>query len=488
MPLIENPGDTARVIQSARRSQRKWARRDIRSRTELLRRLRRDIMEQRDAIVDDIRKDTAKTRVEALSSSLLPTLECLHYIESRAAEVLRPQKRPTPPLYRSTQSRVEYHPRGVVLVISPWNNPFQLCLLPVASALTSGNAIVLKPSEHCPTVARRVSDLLREAGYPEPLTPVCTGGPDVARGLLEAKPDMIFFTGCVENGRDVLRAAARSLTPTVLELGGKDPMIVLPDAPMDRAVEGGLYGAFTHAGQHCVSTRRLYLHRDICQQFLDQLSRRTEELADTEQWGTVRFEQAAASARELVQDALSRGAELLNPADPADAGFRPTLLRDVTHDMRIVREDLFAPVLVSADFSSEDEALALANDTPFGLNASIWTGDREKGRRIARGLNCGNIFINNVLSNVGNPHLPFGGTKQSGLGRYHGPEGLRTFCRTTSVMARAPSEREEPNWFPHDEHSAALVDGLLRLRHEDMSFGRKILQGIRLARLFWKGE
>ena len=459
-----------------------WRQVGVSDRAAFVGRLRREIVRSRDEVVRVVRSETGKTRAEVLLSDLLPALELLRYIERNAADVLGPRKVPTPFIFFRSSSRVEYKPRGVVLVIAPWNNPFQLSLVPVVSALAAGNAVILKPSERTPETGRCLERLCQRARLEADVLQVMCGGGDAAEALIAAGPDMVFFTGGTRNGRAVLSAAAERLIPVVLELGGKDPMIVFADADLDRAVRAALYGAFAHAGQHCVSVKRLYIEAPVYDVFLDRLVAATRRLAETEEWGRATDHRAVADARRQVRAALNDGAKLLVPDAEDRAAETPTLVADAGRTTRLMQEETFAPVLAARPFRDQDEAVELANDSPFGLNASVWSGDLGRAERVAARLDTGNVYVNGVLINIGNPYLPFGGVKQSGLGAYHGPEGLRVFCRQTSVMTSRGAQRTEPGWFPHGQEKADAIDELIDLRYGERGWLDRVFGWVRLLR------
>jgi acyl-CoA reductase-like NAD-dependent aldehyde dehydrogenase len=477
-----NNTPTTEAMRRANAAFAKWAAVPPERRAEHFGELRRRVLQQREAIARTVCSEAAKTEAEAMLSDLLPTLEMLRYLERHAARVLRPRKAPTPLLFGPGSSRVEYRPRGVVLIIGPWNNPFQLAMVPAAFALAAGNAVVLKPSERSPETGRRVGALCREAGFADGLVEVVPGGPEVAQALIEERPAMVFFTGGVRGGQAVGNAAARLGIPAVLELGGKDPMLVFADADPDRAAQAAVYGAFAHAGQHCVSVKRLFVEDGIYEPFLEQVAERARRLAATGEWGRVADERAAQLACEQVGEALDAGARLLLPQDRGQAGHQPTLLAEAAPTMRVMQEETFAPVLAACRFEGEAEAVRLANASPFGLNASVWTRDPARAERVVGGLETGNVAVNGVLINIGNPHLPFGGVKASGMGRYHGPEGLRSFCRETAVTLGRSRRRTEPNWFPHDAARMDTVERMMELRYGDLGWFRRIGGWLRLLR------
>jgi len=259
-------------------------------------------------------------------------------------------------------------------------------------------------------------------------------------------------------------------------------MIVFAEADLERAARAAVYGAFAHAGQHCVSVKRLYVEDRVYDEFLERVAERTRTLAATPDWGRTVDERARAMASEQVREALAQGARLLVPDDVNRAGGQPTLVSDVAQTMRLVQEETFAPVLAARRFSTEEEATELANDSPFGLNASVWSQDMERCERVVRRLETGNVYVNNVLINIGNPFLPFGGVKASGIGRYHGAEGLRAFCTETSVMTSRSRQTSESNWFPHGEQNRETVETLIDLRYGKMNWYRRAMAWVRFLR------
>ncbi len=477
-----DPEDAKTVMAAARAAACSWGVTPAEVRAVCMGALRREIVRARDEIVRVVSLEAGKTPDEVLYSDLLPTLETLLYLAKNTVRLLRPRRAPSPMIFRASKSHVEYRPRGVVLVIAPWNNPFQLSLVPVASALAAGNAVILKPSERTPETGKLVAQLCERSGLPAGVLQVVPGDPDAAKALVDERPDMVFFTGGTANGRAVLAAAGRHLIPVILELGGKDPMIVFFDADLDRAAKGAVYGAFAHAGQHCISVKRLYVERSVYDSFMELVATETRSLAATPDWGRVMDDRAGKMALEQVQEAVSKGARLVVPGNKDRAGTEPTLIVDATHEMRIMREETFAPVLAAMRFESEEEAVRLANDSPFALNASVWSHDTERARRVVRRLETGNAYVNNVLINVGNPYLPFGGVKWSGIGRYHGPEGLRSFCVEKSVMFSRSSQASEPHWFPCVAEKRKAVEEIIELRYGEMGRLRRAWGWLRLLR------
>lgn len=473
-------------MESARAAFERGAAGSPKRRAWIARRMREAIVERRREIAAIISLETGKTVAEAVLSDLIPTLEMLRYLESNTARVLRDKPVSTPLIFWRSRSIVQYRPRGVVLVIAPWNNPFQLSMIPAMTALSAGNAVILKPSEKTPQTAALIRDLFNRSGLEEGLMQTADGGADVAAALIEAAPDMIFFTGSSKSGAEIMRRAAAKMIPILLELGGKDAMVIFEDAKIERAVSAALYGAFAHAGQHCVSTKRIYIQKNVYSKFIEIFREKTRALAATSEWGKACDERAIQSAKSQIENALKLGATLSFPADLEKAGLLPTIVVNCAPEMSIMRDETFAPVVAVMSFETEEEGIRLANDSVYGLNASIWTEDERRAERVVRQIQTGNIFVNNVLVNIGNPHLPFGGVKMSGVGRYHGEEGLKAFCAETSVMICRNKGRDEPPWFPHDAAKEDMIDDLALLRYGKIGFWESIFKWFDLFRK-WKG-
>lgn len=456
------------VMQVARRGQGEWSALPVATRLGYIRRMRLAMVERADEIASGVSEDAGKVPVEAVASDLLPVLEACRFLEEHAEKLLRPTRVPTPLLLVGRKSWVEWRPRGVVLIISPWNFPLQLSLVPALYALAAGNAVVVKPSELTPMTGVWIERMAQAAGLPEGVLQVVQGAGDLGAALVRARPDFVFFTGSTRTGRRIQMEAAEQLIPTVLELGGKDPMLVFADAPLERAVEGAVWGGLFNSGQVCVSVERVYVQRSIYDAFVDRLVQVVGTLrqgydADAD-LGAMTSPAQVDIVRDHVLDALARGARLRygpHPdAWPSGPGrfIPPLVLTDVDHSMRIMREETFGPVLPIMPFDTEEDAVALANDCVYGLAASVWTRDKARAERVARRLECGSVVIGDAIVSILNHHLPYGGEKDSGLGRYHGPGGLRLFCRETAVMEQRLPTTREVHWFPYQGKYGPLLD------------------------------
>ena len=497
------PGDVQAVVDAVAKVQPFWSQLTLRDRARYMERAAQVLIDESDEIRDLIVSEQGKPRNEAFSMEILPTIDALHWIAGEGQQILADEKVPMPQLFLKTKhSEFTYEPLGVIAVIAPWNYPWSIAFGEVALALMAGNGVVLKPASLTPLIGERIGRVLERAGIPEGLVRVIHG-PGTGAALVESSVAKVFFTGSVETGRGVGEACARQLKGSVLELGGKDPMIVLPDANLDHAIAGALWGGFANAGQTCSGIERVYVMREVSERFTAGVVRGAQGLrvGDPLQWDTevgpmVSREQFEL-VRELVDDAVAAGATLHcggalenSPAGLSGDFFAPTVLTGVTPAMRIMREEIFGPVLPVVVVDSEDEALALANDSQFGLGASVWTSDRSKGERIARELESGMVWINDHMFSHGACQCSWGGVKDSGLGRTHSKFGLYE-CVNIKLRVWESSTVRNAWWHPYDEtlgkalkQTAAMLYGRPSIRAAALRDGAAPLLklGSRLAR------
>jgi acyl-CoA reductase-like NAD-dependent aldehyde dehydrogenase len=472
LPPIPPPDTRAPVarqaMEAARAGQASLRGLSLRERARLLGRLREVVLARREEIVSRIQQDTGKTRSDALVSEVWGVLENLAWLERHGAKALRPRKVHTPLALMGKTSWLWYEPLGTLLVIAPWNYPFYQALVPIAFAVLAGNTVVHKPSEWTPLTGL-VEDLLLEAGFAPNWVCVAYGDGRLGAALVAEQPDKIFFTGSTRTGRAVLAAAAPLLVPVELELGGKDAMIVFADANVDRAAAGAVWGAFTCTGQSCTSVERLYVEAPAYEAMKAALVRETRRIlqrVDSDGDGdvgamTTDF-QVKIVARH-VADARAKGAAILTGEDwDGESKLIPPMVVDgVTDDMLLVTEETFGPVLPVVPFRTEAEAVRLANASPYGLTASVWSADKRRAARVAAALEVGGVSVNNVMLTEGNPALPFGGTKQSGFGRYKGEHGLHAFSNVKSVLIDKDSAKVEANWYPYTAEKYRLFTDLM---------------------------
>jgi len=456
------PADVQRVVDEVAAVQPFWAALQLADRGRYMRRVAHVVLDEIDDIRDLIVREQGKPRVEAYLMELLPTIDALHWIGQAGQDILADERVKSPQLiFKSKRTAFTYEPLGVIGVISPWNHPWTIPLGEVAMALMAGNGVVLKPASLTCLIGERIRRVFDRAGLPEGIVRVLHGGGEVGRALAESSVAKVFFTGSVDVGRGVGEACAQRMKRSVLELGGKDPMIVLGDAHLPHAVSGALWGAFANAGQTCSGIERAYVMRDVADRFVSGVVEGASRLTvgDPLDWSTevgpMISDEQRQTVRELVYDAVAAGATLRcgGPVDVAGlsgAFFAPAVLTDCRHDMRIMREEIFGPVLPIVTVDSEEEAITLANDSDFGLGASVWTCDRLKGNRIARELQAGMVWINDHMYSHGAFQTSWGGVKDSGLGRVHSKFGFYE-CVNVKLVSWERSRVADFWWHPYDE-------------------------------------
>lgn len=461
------------VMERARAAAPKLSAMSVAERLQLAGRIKRYIQQHRERIIQQIVDETGKPRLEALMTEIFPSLDLIQYYEKNAVKILADQPQPTPLVLMGKKSKIYYEPLGPVLIISPWNYPFNLSMTPILTALIAGNPVIFKPSEYTP-LKGLLEEIFAGSGLPEGAVQVVYGARETGRRLIDLQPAKVFFTGSEAAGKAIMAQAAQYLIPVELELGGKDPMVVFEDAALPRAVQGALWGAMTNAGQTCTSVERILVQERIADDFTRELQAAIEGLRlnpgreDCSQdksldLGSMTAEFQVQKVEAQLADAEAKGATI-RYGGSREAGSRvlqPTLVTGLTTDMALYREETFGPVVTVQTFRDEAEAIRLANDSPYGLCASVWTADPARGDRVARAIVTGGVSVNNVLATLANAALPFGGTKASGMGRYKGAHGLYSFSNVKAVLIDKSSNRKEPIWYPYSEEKYELISQLI---------------------------
>jgi len=471
---VATAGDVARAVERARAAQAAWGALSYAERARVVLKARSVALDEMDAIAELISRESGKPVTEALMMELVPTLDLMQFFARRTARLLRAEKINIGQYaLMGRSSRIVYKPLGVVGIISPWNFPWAIPLGEVVMALMAGNAVILKPSELTPLVGVRIGEVFARAGLPDGLLTVVTGDGRTGAALVEAGVDKIMFTGSVATGRRVAEAAARRLIPCVLELGGKDPMIVFEDANLEAAAQAAVWGAFANAGQACASVERCYVQERIAEEFtarVVELTRALKQDTGTREGADIGA-MSSARQREIVEshvrDATERGARVLVGGGRGGGSERgsfhePTVLDKVDHTMELMREETFGPVLPLMTFRTEEEAVARANDSPYGLTASVWTRDIRRGERVAERLEAGTVMVNEVLYTHGIAQTPWGGVKLSGIGRTHGRAGLLELVSARHIHVNRLARLHDLWWFNYTPRAAELFRGFAR--------------------------
>lgn len=469
---VRTPEEVRRAVGRARAAQKSWASKSYRERGRVILRAREIVLEELDAIAELIARESGKPVTEAISMELVPTLDLMRHFARETERLLRPEKINIG-LYGllGRTSRVVYRPIGVVGIISPWNFPWAIPVGEVVMALMCGNAVVLKPSELTPFVGLKIADVLTRAGLPEGLLTVLTGDGRTGADVVDAGVDKIMFTGSVATGRRVAETAGRNLVPCVLELGGKDPMIVFADADAEAAAAAAVWGAFANSGQACASVERCYVQESIAEEFtarvveLTRALRQDAGVSGRADLGSMSCERQRGVVEAHLRDAVAAGARVLaggGRGRDAGAFHEPTVVAGVNHSMKLMREETFGPVLPLMSFKTEDDAIRLANDSPFGLTASVWTRNIKRGERVAARIEAGTVMINEVLYTHGIAQTPWGGVKLSGIGRTHGRAGLLELVHAVHVHVNRVARLHDLWWFGYTPQSGELFRAFAR--------------------------
>ncbi len=484
---VATPLQVRTVFAEARLGQIAWEGIGVRRRLIFLRALRDALYRQRERIVNTLMTELGKVQAEAQFEHLA-VMEMVDYYLRVGEEVLAP----VPVMVRLQPHRrfvIERRPFGVVLVISPWNYPLFLSIGPIAGALLAGNSVVYKPSEYATQIGEVIAATIAEAGIPPEVFHIVHGDGRVGAALIEARPDKIAFTGSVPTGRKIAQAAAARLIPTTLELGGKDAALVLEDADIPHTARGIIWAGMFNAGQTCASVERVIVVRKVADQLLHEMKRVIQEhLLDASGRPVLSTLAAVTTPFQIeivetqVKEAVAAGARIVIGGERLwDIGpqfYAPTILADVTPEMRVCREETFGPVVAVLEAADEQDAIRLTNDSSFGLTASVWTRDRQRGLRVARQLKVGHVSINSHLVISGISEVPWGGVKESGYGRMHGEEGLRQMTYSQTVDVERVHLPVEPFWYPYNFAKLGLARRLV-----DALYGPTLKDRLRAFRL-----
>jgi acyl-CoA reductase-like NAD-dependent aldehyde dehydrogenase len=484
------------AVARARTAQMAWAELGLRKKIAVLREFQRRLHKKKVEIAEAITREAGKPVAEALTTEVLVVLDAALFLIDNSHRLLRDEPVPHGNLATKLKSgRLVREPYGVVGIISPWNYPFSIPATETLAALVAGNAVVLKPSEFTSLVALELESLLHAAGVPKDIFQVVVGDGATGAALLHSPIDKLVFTGSVATGKRIAAAAAEHLLPVVLELGGKDPMLVLDDADVDVASSAAVWGAFLNAGQTCLSVERCYVHRSLYDLFLKACIEKTKKLnvghgLDPEtDVGPMIHERQLQLVESHVEDAVARGARLLAGGSRIpELGrnfYQPTVLADVTHEMRIMREETFGPVLPVMAFDSDEEALRLANDSEYGLAASVWTRDRTRGERLARRIQAGTVMVNDVVSCFGISEAPHGGVKSSGVGRSHGRFGLEEMVRLKYLDVDRMPGMKKVWWYGYGGSFARQMEGFLDVQFA-RGLGERLRGALRSIGIMWR--
>jgi len=484
---IDSPGDVRAVLARSRQAFGMWKTTSFSERRRLVMKAREAILAEIDGIAKLISSESGKPFGEAIAMEIAPVLDLMQYFARNGEKMLRPAKIGIG-LYAllGRTSKIVYHPLGVVAIIPAWNYPFSIPLGEAVMSVMAGNTVVIKPSELTPMTGLKIGEIFAKAGLPQDVVQIVTGAGETGAALVEAAPDKIMFTGSVATGKKISAAAARNLTSVVLELGGKDPMIVFEDANLELAAGAAVWGAFCNSGQSCSSVERLYVQESVADRLTKMIVEKTRELkqgpGDLEDVsiGAMSSERQMQIVEDHVEAFREAGAKieiggkrnaeipLRSAGGDRERNFRrplfyqPTVISGATNDMRAMREETFGPTLPIATFKTEEEAITLANDSEFGLTASVWTRDYSKGRRVAERIEAGSVCVNEVLYTHGIGQTPWGGFKNSGRGRTHGHAGLMELVQPQHMHVNRIAILPDAWWMPYSPVAVETFRGFAK--------------------------
>lgn len=455
---VYTPEAVKEAVSSARSAQEAWGLLPVEERAERILRFRDALVDRAEEVVDLLARETGKPRHEALSHEVFSLADLITYYCKNAASSLAPKEIPLH-LLKHRRSVLHYVPRGVVGIISPWNFPLVIPMGDAICALISGSGVVIKPSEVTPLIALKAKEIWDSTGLPEDLLQIVTGYGDTGKALIDAGVQKIVFTGGVATGKRVAAACGEKLIPCVMELGGKAPLIVCEDADIERASRAIVFAGFANSGQVCIGVERVFAHESVYDQVVARVTeltsglRQGDSMSELVDVGAIIFPKQIEVAEKHIEDAMGKGANLETGGKRKDGPgqfFEPTVLSKCTPDMTVMREEIFGPVVPIMKVTSDEQAIELSNDSHLGLNAYVFTADREKGRRIAERIEAGSVIVNDVLINYACPETPFGGIKDSGFGRVHGEDALRDMAEVRHVnFDRIKPPSKDPFWFPY---------------------------------------
>lgn len=468
-----SPEMVARTVTLARAAQKEWAKVPIRERCKWLGKLRETMMTRRNELADAVVNESGKPRVEALFADIFVALDSAEYWSKNATGALRRERVPHHSIAAKAKSgRLFYEPIGVLGIISSWNYPLAIPMSQIIPAVAAGNSVVCKTSDFTPQCGALIEKVFRDAGFPQDLVAVVQGGGEVGHALIDASPNKVIFTGSVATGRRVAETCATKLIPSVLELGGKDAMIVLADADLQVASSAAVWGSYTNCGQVCLSVERLFVEQPVAEEFAALCVEKTKKLRlgpgndPRTDVGPLIRPQHVQRMLDLVEDAIARGAKVLCGGNTRpDLGpnfFAPAVIIGVDSSMRLFQEETFGPILAMQTVKDPEQAIERANDSSFALAASVWTKDKKKGQAIAQRLHAGAVMVNDTISYFGIAEAPHGGCSLSGWGRTHGREGLMEMVQTKYVDVDRLPHRAKPWWYRYGDELEKAADAFLR--------------------------
>jgi acyl-CoA reductase-like NAD-dependent aldehyde dehydrogenase len=470
---VVTPEQIPERLERARAAQPGWEALGFEGRARLFRRCQKWVIDNSDRVIETIISETGKAWEEAQLAEVSYAASAFGFWAKNAGDYLADERVKTAsPFVKGRKLVVRHVPVGVVGVIGPWNYPLTNSFGDCIPALAAGNAVILKPSEVTPLTALLMGECLRECGVPENVYQVAPGFGETGGALIDAV-DFLMFTGSTATGKKVMERASATLTPIALELGGKDPMLVCADADLERAANAAVHYSMQNAGQTCISTERVYVEAPVYDEFVALVTEKISHLRTgvprgpgSVDLGAVINPPQADIVEAHVRDAVDKGARVVSGGKRSDTDghfYEPTLLVDVDHSMTAMRDETFGPTLPIMKVADVDEGVRLANDSPYGLAASVWTKDAGKGEKLARRIEAGAVIVNDAQINYVALELPMGGWKSSGLGTRHGPDGIRKYTKSQTIVVTRFAPKRDLHMLPYSAKRTKLISRMLKL-------------------------
>jgi acyl-CoA reductase-like NAD-dependent aldehyde dehydrogenase len=467
------PEEIAEMARRGRAVQPAWEALGFEGRARILNRMQKWLMDHQDEVIDVIRSETGKTYEDALIAEISYGAAAFGFWAKNAQEYLADEKvKSSAVLVKGKKLVLRYRPLGLIGVIGPWNYPLTNSFGDCIPALAAGNSVILKPSEITPLTSLKLAEGLRECGIPDGVFQVATGLGATGAALVE-QVDMIMFTGSTATGKKVMAKAAETLTPVSLELGGKDPMVVLRDADVERAANTAVYYGMFNGGQTCISVERVYVEEPVYDEFVAKVTEKARGLRQgyapgpgSNDVGSMTFPPQVDIVERHVEDAKAKGAKVVvgGSRGAHDGGYwyEPTVLVDVDHTMDCMKEETFGPTLPVMKVRDEEEAIRMANDSPYGLGASVFGKDTAHAEAVARRIEAGAVCVNDALVNYAALELPMGGAKASGLGSRHGAGGIRKYCQQQAILVTRFATKKDPHMYPYSAKMTGRLGKLFK--------------------------
>lgn len=470
VPVLSD-AEVKAAVHTARAAQPAWAKLSFKERGKLILNARDLILNNIDEIASLISNENGKPIIEAISHDIMPVMDLMTYFATSSKKLLQKESVKLGKWgVLGRKSEIEYDPHGVVGIIAPWNFPFSIPIGGIVMALMVGNTVVLKPSEFTPLIGLKIGQIFKDAQIPSGALQIITGDGMTGAALVRSGVDKILFTGSVATGKKIMAEAAATLTPVTLELGGKDPFIVLPDADLDLASSAAVWGGFCNSGQVCASVERVYVHESVAEPFTRMMVEKTAKLRQgvgtgEVDLGAMTVPMQVNKVEVQVEEAKKRGANVLIGGGRKEGlkgnFYLPTLITGVNHDFSVVRDETFGPVIPVMTYRTEDEVVALANDSLYALNAYIFTKDLAKGRKLASRIVAGTVNVNESVFTHALPQTPWGGPKESGIGHTHGAMGLLDLVRMRHVhVSRFTSKKNNFWWYGYSADKTEMMKAL----------------------------